>query len=75
MMPSIRKRRHQTEPILRNGDSYLIDKNGDGQWDYIYSLTNGLTSYQEPRKTPGFELVFVLSAIAILIILGYKKRK
>jgi len=33
-----------------------------------------LTSYQEPRKTPGFELVFSLGAIAVFILLSRKRK-
>jgi hypothetical protein len=61
--------------IDRNDEGgYLIDKDGDGNWDYVYNETSGLTSYQEPRKTPGFEFVFVLYAIAIGLLLWRKKR-
>jgi PKD repeat protein len=65
---------HQTIPTQRNGDRYLIDKDGDGQWDYVYSAINGLTSYEAPRKTPGFELVIILLAIAVGVIIGRIKR-
>jgi chitodextrinase len=65
---------HQTVLVQRKGDSYLIDKNGDGTWEYVYNETYGLTSYQEPRKTPGFELVFTLGAIAVVILLSRKRK-
>ncbi len=65
---------HQTVSIQRNGDSYLIDKDGDGHWEYVYNATYGLTSYQEPRKTPGFELCFTLCAIAVVILLSRKRK-
>jgi PKD repeat protein len=65
---------HQTVSIQNKDDSYLIDKDGDGTWDYVYNATYGLTSYQEPRKTPGFELMFVPCAIAVAIIVWRKKR-
>jgi peptide/nickel transport system substrate-binding protein len=64
----------QTVSIQKKGDSYLIDKNGDGNWEYQYNATMGLTSYQEPPTTPGFELVFVLSAMVVAIFLWKKKR-
>ena len=66
---------NQTRTIQFKGDSYFIDKNGDGEIDYVYNATSGLTSYQEPRKTPGFELVFIFVALMILTILWKKKRK
>ena len=65
---------HQTVSIQRNGDSYLIDKDGDGHWEYVYNATYGLTSYQEPRKTPGYELCFTLCAIAVVILLSRKRK-
>jgi len=72
---------HKTVLIQRKGDSfdkknvtYFIDKDGDGQWEYVYNATYGLTSYQEPRKTPGFELVFSLGAIAVFILLSRKRK-
>lgn len=65
---------HKTVLIQTKGDSYLIDKDGDGQWEYVYNETYGLTSYQEPRKTPGFELVFSLGAIAVFILLSRKRK-
>jgi chitodextrinase len=65
---------HQTVSIQRKGDSYLIDKDSDGHWEYVYNATYGLTSYQEPRKTPGYDIVFAFSAIAIIILLGRKRK-
>jgi PKD repeat protein len=65
---------HQTVLIQRKGDSYLIDKDGDGQWEYVYNATYGLTSYQEPRKTPGFELVFTFGAIAAVLLISRKRK-
>ena len=65
---------HKTVLVPNNGENYFIDKDGDGQWDYVYNATFGLTSYQEPRKTPGFEFIFVLSAITVALVLWRKKR-
>ncbi len=65
---------HQTVSVQWNGESYLIDKNGDGTWEYVYNATYGLTSYQEPRKTPGFELVIFLGAITVTLVLWRKIR-
>jgi PKD repeat protein len=64
----------QTLSVLRKDGSYLIDKDGDGNWDYVYSDSTGLTSYQPPRKTPGFEMVFVLFSIVVFLFLSKKKR-
>jgi len=61
----------------QTNDGYLLDTNGDGNWDYIYNLASGLSSYNEEKnreKTPGFELISVVCAIA-LVLLWKKKRK
>ena len=53
---------------------YLIDDNEDGEWDFTYSMEEGLKSYEkEEALTPGFELIFIICAIAL--ILFWKKRK
>jgi PKD repeat protein len=65
---------HQTATVQKKGDSYLIDSNGDGNWDYIYNTTKGLTDYREPRNTPGFEIIIIGGAIA-LVIFWKRKRK
>ncbi len=54
---------------------YLIDDDGDGVWDYTYTGAEGFTSYvKQEEKTPSFELVFVLCAIAISLLLWTKKK-
>ncbi|HUS99811.1 MAG TPA: PKD domain-containing protein, partial [Candidatus Thermoplasmatota archaeon] len=65
---------HQTTTIQKKDDSYLIDSNGDGTWDYIYNTTKGLTDYREPRNTPGFEIIIIIGALA-LVIFWKRKRK
>jgi PKD repeat protein len=59
----------------KNG-KYLIDDDGDGKWNYLYDSTAGLTNYQEKKKegTPGFELILVIFAIALIIILKRKRK-
>jgi hypothetical protein len=47
---------------------YAIDSDGNGEWDYTFDRENGLVPYQQ-RKTPGFELIFVLCALSILLFL------
>ena len=64
----------QTLSVQRKGDSYLIDKDGDGNWDYVYSDSTGLTSYQPPRKTPGFDLIVLLFSIVVFLFLLKRKR-
>jgi PKD repeat protein len=63
----------QTTTVQKKDGNYNIDSDGNGNWDYTFNETNGLTSYQEP-KTPGFELVFVLCAIVVAMLLWRKKR-
>lgn len=54
--------------------SYLIDCDGDGQWEYIFDITTGLTSYTVEKGIPGFEFIFIMCAIFILILLLKKKK-
>ncbi len=65
---------HQTTTIQKKGDSYLIDSDGDGNWDYIYNTTKGLTDYREPRNTPGFEIILIIGAIALVMIWNRKRK-
>jgi len=61
----------------QTNDGYLLDYNGNGKWDHIYNLASGLSSYNEEEnkeKTPGFELILIVFAIA-LILLWKRKRK
>jgi hypothetical protein len=53
--------------------TYLIDSDGNNEWDYIFDPKKGLTTYTPPI-IPGFELIFVLCAIAVAIFLWRKKR-
>ncbi|KYK31336.1 MAG: hypothetical protein AYK22_07980 [Thermoplasmatales archaeon SG8-52-3] len=76
----------KTKVKLDSG-SYLIDSNGDSKWDYAFSFDTGLITYYEfvynkyieiyetQKAAPGFELVFALLAIALMVILIRRKRK
>ena len=65
----------QITTVQKKDGNYNIDSDGDGDWDYTYNATNGLTSsYQEQEKTPGFEIVFIIGAIA-LVMFWKRKRK
>jgi len=70
-----------------DASTYLIDSNDDGIWDYSYSLSKGLTLYEQDSsdnddknndrtdtesESPGFELLFI--ALALLFFLVIKKR-
>jgi PKD repeat protein len=63
----------QTLAIQIKDGSYNIDNNGDKKWDYTYSAAKGLIVYKEP--SPGFELILVLLAIAIILFLKPKRKK
>jgi PKD repeat protein len=59
---------------VKNGN-YSIDVDGNGIWDYTFNVVNGQTSsYQVQDKTPGFEFVFVIGAIALLMVLKRKRK-
>jgi hypothetical protein len=65
---------NETSVQKQANGTYLIDSDGDGNSDYAYNITSGLASpYQEP-KTPGFEVIPVICAIA-LVFLWRRKRK
>jgi BspA type Leucine rich repeat region (6 copies)/PKD domain/Fibronectin type III domain len=60
--------------VQKKNGTYTIDSDGNGDWDYTFDAIHGLTSYQAPSKTPGFELVVILCAITVAIFLKRKKR-
>jgi hypothetical protein len=63
-------------PVQEKNGNYTIDTDGNGVWDYTFNVANGQTSsYQASDKTPGFEFVFVIGAIALLMVLKRKKRE
>jgi len=65
----------QTLAIQKKDKSYLIDGDGDGDWDYTFDATRGLiTQYYEPLKTPGFEIIIVIGAIALVMFWKRKRR-
>ena len=56
--------------------TYLIDIDGDDKWDYIYDHVAGVSVYQnddEEERTPGFEIIIAISAIAIFLFWKRKK--
>jgi hypothetical protein len=78
----------ETELGTDEKNQYLIDINGDAEWDYIYNNTIGLISYQsenennfqdsnnseDNEETPGFGL-FLISVSFLFIILRKKMNK
>ena len=66
--------------------AYLIDSDRDGKWDYAYSFKFGLLKYpvyvykkyfnvyQLQNTTPGFEIISLLSMIALVTIILKRRR-
>lgn len=66
--------------LQRIDDTYLIDVEGDGVWDYQYSEKTGISLYEaqkdgdkERTDTPGFELLILF--VGVFLIIGWKKKK
>jgi PKD repeat protein len=63
----------QITMVQKKDGNYNIDVDGNGAWDYTFDATNNrLMSYQPP-KTPGFELIIVVGAIALVLIWNRKR--
>jgi PKD repeat protein len=73
--------------VGKENNTYLIDIEGDGKWDYSYSLNTGelstytnfiiqkyLILFDTEIATPGFELISLLAMIALTVII-LKRRK
>lgn len=63
--------------VERIDNIYLIDVNGDGEWDYTFDIEAGITIYQKEKEeeTPSFELIIGFIAIVIVIIFYRYKPK
>jgi len=59
--------------VSRTGSNYLIDSNGDGKWEYTFDAIKGFTPYLPP-KTPGFEIIIMIGAIALVMLWKRKRR-
>jgi PKD repeat protein len=66
---------NQETSVQQKDGRYLIDSNGDGNPEYTYDLVNGLDIYSPEGKTgtPGFELIFVFSALFVIIYWRHKR--
>jgi len=54
-----------TSSVEKYNGNYLIDKDGDGSWDYIYTIADGsISRYGEQTTT-----LWVLALVAIFILL------
>jgi hypothetical protein len=49
-------------------NQYLIDENGDSQWDYIYDLAGTLTPYKEEKTNPSSDLPFIIIIVIVLFL-------
>jgi len=68
-------------------NAYLIDSDGDGNWDHAYDLEEGLMTYslfvfqkydpifQEQLSSPGFELIMLLIGIGIVFFIIKRRKK
>jgi len=67
-----------TSAVEKHNENYLIDENGDGTWDYIYSISDGSVSLYEERLTlPLAVWIFLILAIllAALFVSSYYLRR
>ncbi|UCH72337.1 MAG: PKD domain-containing protein [Thermoplasmatales archaeon] len=74
----------QTDVQKEDDDTYLIDSDGNGEWDYAYNLDTGLSTYydylyqkyyQMYKDTPGFELISLLATMMLVLIILRRKNK
>jgi len=55
-----------TTRLKQEGEKYIIDIDGDGEWDYSYDMMRGLSVYEEA----GFSLIVLAGLIMSLAIVG-----
>ena len=70
--------------VEQENSTYLIDGDGNGKWDHTYSQEKGVLTYYEyvyqkyyrkyKSTTPGFEIISLLSMIAIALIIMRRRR-
>lgn len=71
---------NKTENITivgQKGETYLIDTDGDGTWEYSYNSTAGMTEIQyiEKRETPGFELILIIYAVSLIALFKRNRKR
>ena len=76
---------HNKTAVEKENDTYLIDTNGDGTWDYTFNRKTGISTYIQylydkyyekfANDTPGFETLTLLIAMALVSIMLFKKRR
>jgi len=65
----------KTDIEIQNDGTYLVDSDGDGQWDYTFDTESGITMYEKEEETPGFELLVIFCALSIMLLLIFLRRK
>ena len=76
---------HRNDGLLKNSvqkqsdGTYLIDIDGYGKSNYVFDITSGLKNYETNGSTkkgiPGFELIIVVCAIALVLLWKRKRTK
>jgi len=69
----------ETAVQKQNDNTYLIDSDNDGDWEYSFNSTEKLKEYQEiindkSDETSGFGVVIILISLSIILIL-YERKK
>jgi hypothetical protein len=75
----------QTSVEKVDNNTYLIDSDGNGKWDYAFNLKTGLVPYStyvyqkyyalyQNAKTPGFEALSVLAMLILVVIILRRRR-
>ena len=64
---------NETLMIKKTDDYYLIDADGDGQWDYTFDTAYGIKEYHS-SQTPGFEVILTIAAITLLFFLKRRRK-
>jgi hypothetical protein len=68
-----------TTGVEKQDDSYLIDENGDGTWDYVYNSADGsILIYGEELLIPAYNLILIILLITItvsIIIFSYLRNR
>jgi parallel beta-helix repeat protein len=58
-----------TSAIEKSGDKYLIDTNGDGEWNYIYDTIDGsISTYSEEEITSQTLNIWMITALILTIL-------
>lgn len=75
----------ETDIEKDENNQYLIDSDGDDEWDYVYNTTTGLMAYQSDTNpigkddksgsdTPGFGVLLFSVALCLFALIQRKRR-